>query len=55
MAKLGAKVTGIDATPTSIEIAQEHKPDNLDITYLEGDLSTLNPGKFDIVTCFDVM
>ena len=55
MAKLGAKVTGIDATTASIEAATAHKPDNLDITYLEGDLSVLNPGKFDIVTCFEVI
>ena len=34
MAKLGAKVTGVDATPASIEAAQAHKPENLDITYL---------------------
>jgi len=55
LARLGAKVTGIDATPEVISIAREHaKAMALDIDYRVGDVQQLE-GQFDLVTCMEVI
>jgi 2-polyprenyl-6-hydroxyphenyl methylase/3-demethylubiquinone-9 3-methyltransferase len=55
-AKVGAKVTGIDSSKSSIKIAQKHaQKNNLDIKYLIGKAEKLPvKEKYDIVICADV-
>ncbi|MGN6057623.1 MAG: bifunctional 2-polyprenyl-6-hydroxyphenol methylase/3-demethylubiquinol 3-O-methyltransferase UbiG [Sphingomicrobium sp.] len=55
LARLGANVTGIDATPDVISVARDHaKAMGLDIDYLVGDVQGLE-GEFDLVTCMEVI
>lgn len=55
LARLGAKVTGIDATPAVIAVAREHAAAMaLDIDYRVGDVQEL-VGQFDLVTCMEVI
>lgn len=55
LARLGAKVTGIDATPAVIAVAREHAAAMaLDIDYRVGDVQELK-GQFDLVTCMEVI
>jgi 2-polyprenyl-6-hydroxyphenyl methylase/3-demethylubiquinone-9 3-methyltransferase len=55
LARLGAKVTGLDASPELIAVAQEHaRTGSLDIDYRAGELSELE-GQFDLVTCMEVI
>lgn len=55
LARLGAKVTGLDASPKLIAVAQEHaNAVELDITYRTGELSELE-GEFDLITCMEVI
>lgn len=55
LARLGAKVTGIDATPAVIAVAREHAATMaLDIDYRVGDVQELE-GQFDLVTCMEVI
>jgi len=55
LARLGAKVTGIDATPAVIAVAREHAAAMaLDIDYRVGDVQELE-GQFDLVTCMEVI
>lgn len=55
LARLGAKVTGIDASPDLIEAAREHSAAmGLEIDYRAGDVQTLE-AKFDLVTCMEVI
>lgn len=55
LARLGAKVTGLDADPQAIEIAKEHaKEKNLDITYTYDDLHSLKQ-QFDVVLALEVL
>jgi len=55
LARLGAKVTGIDATPEVIEIAREHAGAmGFDIDYRTGDVQEL-VGQFDLITCMEVI
>ena len=55
VARLGAKVTGIDATPAVIAVAREHAATMaLDIDYRVGDVQELE-GQFDLVTCMEVI
>lgn len=55
LARLGAKVTGVDATPEVVEIARDHSAAmGLEIDYLLGDLAALE-GTFDLVTCMEVI
>jgi 2-polyprenyl-6-hydroxyphenyl methylase/3-demethylubiquinone-9 3-methyltransferase len=55
LARLGATVTGIDATPEVIAVAREHaQAVGLDIDYRQGDVQDLE-GEFDLITCMEVI
>jgi 2-polyprenyl-6-hydroxyphenyl methylase/3-demethylubiquinone-9 3-methyltransferase len=55
LARLGAAVTGIDATPEVIDIAREHAATmGLKIDYRGGDVQQLE-GHFDLITCMEVI
>ena len=56
LARLGAAVTGVDAAPESIAAAQAHAAAmGLAIDYRSGELATLGLGRFDPVTCMEVL
>jgi 2-polyprenyl-6-hydroxyphenyl methylase/3-demethylubiquinone-9 3-methyltransferase len=55
LARLGAKVTGIDATPQVIAVARDHATAvGLEIDYRQGDVQELQ-GEFDLITCMEVI
>ena len=55
LARMGATVTGIDATPEVIAIAKQHAAAmGLSIDYRAGDVRQLT-GQFDLVTCLEVI
>ena len=55
LARLGAKVTGIDAAPEVIAVARDHaSASGLEIEYRAGDVQELK-GQFDLVTCMEVI
>lgn len=55
LARLGARVTGIDASPDLIAAAREHSAAmGLDIDYRTGGVETLD-ARFDLVTCMEVI
>ena len=55
LARLGATVTGIDATPDVIAVAREHAAAmGLAIDYRVGDVQELQ-GQFDLITCMEVI
>ena len=55
LARLGATVTGIDATPDVIAVAREHSAAmGLTIDYRVGDVQELQ-GQFDLITCMEVI
>src|SRR4051812_46231048 len=55
LARLGAKVTGIDAAPEVIAVAREHAAARgLDIDYRVSAIEALE-GQFDLVTCMEVV
>ena len=55
LARLGAKVTGIDAAPEVIAVAREHaSTSRLEIDYRAGDVQELQ-SQFDLVTCMEVI
>ena len=55
LARLGATVTGIDASPEVIAVAREHSgKSGLAIDYRAGDVQQLD-GQFDLVTCMEVV
>jgi 2-polyprenyl-6-hydroxyphenyl methylase/3-demethylubiquinone-9 3-methyltransferase len=55
LARLGAKVTGLDASPEVIAVARQHASAvGLDIDYRVGDVQELQ-GQFDLVTCMEVI
>src|SRR5437868_12410712 len=55
LARLGAKVTGIDAAPEVIAVAGEHaRAGGLDIDYRAGELAELE-SQFDLITCMEVI
>jgi len=55
LARLGARVTGIDAAPEVIAIADEHaKAMGLGIDYRTADLLDVD-GQFDLITCMEVI
>ena len=56
LARLGARVTGVDAAPENIAAARDHAAGSgLDIDYRAGELDTLGLGRFDLVTCLEVI
>jgi 2-polyprenyl-6-hydroxyphenyl methylase/3-demethylubiquinone-9 3-methyltransferase len=56
LARLGAKVTGVDAAAENITVAREHAAGSgLEIDYRAGELATLGLGQFDIVTAMEVL
>jgi len=55
LARLGAKVTGLDATPELIEVARDHAAKmRLEVDYCAGDVQELE-GQFDLITCMEVI
>jgi 2-polyprenyl-6-hydroxyphenyl methylase / 3-demethylubiquinone-9 3-methyltransferase len=55
LARLGARVTGIDASPELVEVARGHATKQaLDIDYRAGDVQQLG-GSFDLVTAMEVI
>lgn len=55
MARMGAHVTGADADPVAIEVAQEHaKASGLDITYKNKPAEELDQ-KFDVVLALEII
>jgi len=55
LARLGACVTGVDASPDLVAVAQEHaRARGFEIDYRAGELSELN-GQFDLITCMEVI
>jgi 2-polyprenyl-6-hydroxyphenyl methylase/3-demethylubiquinone-9 3-methyltransferase len=56
LARLGANVTGVDAAPENIAAARAHAAGSgLDVDYRAGELASLGLGKFDLVTCLEVI
>jgi 2-polyprenyl-6-hydroxyphenyl methylase / 3-demethylubiquinone-9 3-methyltransferase len=55
LARLGGKVTGLDASPEVISVARDHASEmGLDIDYRAGDVQELE-GQFDLVTAMEVV
>src|SRR4051812_20091109 len=55
LARLGAKVTAIDASPELVAVAREHaEQQGLAIDYRAGDVQGLE-GAFDLITCMEVI
>jgi 2-polyprenyl-6-hydroxyphenyl methylase/3-demethylubiquinone-9 3-methyltransferase len=55
LARLGAFVTGLDASPELIEAARQHaQRGGFDIDYRSGELAQLT-GQFDLITCMEVI
>jgi len=55
LARLGATVTGLDAVPELIAVAEEHARGSvLEIEYRSGDIAELE-GRFDLITCMEVI
>ena len=54
LARLGARVTGIDAAPESIAVAKAHARD-LPIDYLAGGIERVAGRRFDLVTSMEVI
>ncbi len=56
LARLGAGVTGVDASPENVGVAAAHAEGaGLDIRYLAGELARLDIGQFDLVTSLEVI
>lgn len=56
LARLGAQVTGVDAAPENIAAARAHaKGGGLPIEYRSGELAEQGLGRFDLVTCLEVI
>ncbi len=56
LARMGAKVTGVDAAAENIEAAKAHAAGGgLSIDYRHGELGTLGLGTYDLVTCLEVI
>src|SRR5213080_2978837 len=55
LARLGAKVTGIDASSELVAVAREHAAgQRLEIDYRAADVLAIE-GRFDLVTCMEVI
>lgn len=56
LARLGAQVTGVDAAAENVAAARAHaEGSGLAIDYRHGELGTLGLGRFDLVTCLEVI
>ena len=56
LARLGAEVTGVDASPENTQAAAAHAEGaGLDIRYIPGELGSANLGHFDLVTAMEVI
>ncbi|WP_338241688.1 bifunctional 2-polyprenyl-6-hydroxyphenol methylase/3-demethylubiquinol 3-O-methyltransferase UbiG [Aurantiacibacter hainanensis] len=56
LARLGAEVTGVDASPENTQAAAAHADGaGLDIRYIPGELGSANLGHFDLVTAMEVI
>ena len=56
LARMGAKVTGVDAAPENIAAARDHAAgQGLSISYFAGELAALPPSPFDLVTSMEVV
>ena len=56
LARLGARVTGIDAAPENIVAAQAHAGlSGLAIDYRPGSIAAIGGERFDLVTCLEVI
>lgn len=56
LARMGAEVTGVDAAPENIEAARAHAAgQGLGIRYHAGELASLPPQQFDLVTSMEVI
>lgn len=56
MARMGAQATGVDAAPENIAAARAHaQGQGLDIRYYAGELASLPPQQFDLVTSMEVI
>jgi 2-polyprenyl-6-hydroxyphenyl methylase / 3-demethylubiquinone-9 3-methyltransferase len=55
LARMGGKVTGVDAAPENISVAQAHADaQGLDVHYVCADVATMD-GQFDLVTSMEVV
>jgi 2-polyprenyl-6-hydroxyphenyl methylase/3-demethylubiquinone-9 3-methyltransferase len=55
LARLGARVTGLDVSPNLISVARDHaSASGLAIDYRTGELAELQ-GQFDLITCMEVI
>ncbi len=56
LARLGGTVTGVDAAAENVAVAGSHaEAVGLDIRYMAGEVSALDIGQFDLVTCVEVI
>ncbi|QFT76028.1 bifunctional 2-polyprenyl-6-hydroxyphenol methylase/3-demethylubiquinol 3-O-methyltransferase UbiG [Erythrobacter sp. THAF29] len=56
LARLGADVTGVDASAENVAVAATHaEKSGLDIRYMAGEVASLDIGTFDLVTCLEVI
>ena len=56
LARLGAEVTGVDASPENTQAAAAHADGTgLDIRYIPGELGSAGLGHFDLVTSMEVI
>ena len=56
MARLGADVTGVDASAENVNVAATHAEGvGLDIRYMASEVGSLDIGSFDLVTCVEVI
>ena len=55
LARLGARVTGLDASPELIAVARDHaRASGVNIDYRAGEIAELE-GQFDLITCMEVV
>ncbi len=56
LARLGADITGVDASAENVSVAAAHaEMSGLDVRYMAGEVAGLDIGKFDLVTCLEVI